>query len=485
MSSTSTVITDAGDVVTPSRLHPLVRGMVWAFPAVLAGGWLLAEANRNFDALVLSVCVLILGFLVSSIPGLAETYAQRAFLLTYGSCVLAAGLCQVHSMRVFGEPLNFVDAVRFYELIPREPPYLSPEEWRGIVKGALAMYFWQEWYALFRALGFEHGPYVGVLANCFIMGLSAILGLRAAAEVFGPDEKRLSLVGVLFALCGSFLLLGAILIRDCFIVLITIGVFWSLLRTLKKPTTLRVGTAAVCVGIGIGCMAYLRFHAAYMFLLIAALAVGSYYWERRETLIRMALLTILAIGAMVAYSQLERIVGAVGGELAEREETYLEFAALSSSEDSLGLRYVVNQPLPIRIGLGSFVLLAFPIPFWALLRVGDGGYVILQTYHALYQLLVVPLGLAGAVVALRQIRSKGESQAQMLFLFLFTAVSHVAVVYTSREGRHFAPFYVGLLILACLPDREDPRDRFWLRWMRIGWVGLVALAHVAWALARS
>jgi hypothetical protein len=232
-------------------------------------------------------------------------------------------------------------------------------------------------------------------------------------------------------------------------------------------------------------MAYLRFHAAYMFLLIAALAVGSYYWERRETLIRMALLTILAIGAMVAYSQLERIVGAVGGELAEREETYLEFAALSSSEDSLGLRYVVNQPLPIRIGLGSLVLLAFPIPFWAQLRVGDGGYVILQTYHALYQLLVVPLGLAGAVVALRQIRSKGESQAQMLFLFLFTAVSHVAVVYTSREGRHFAPFYVGLLILACLPDREDPRDRFWLRWMRIGWVGLVALAHVAWALARS
>jgi hypothetical protein len=111
----------------------------------------------------------------------------------------------------------------------------SLEEIRTVIEAALPVVIWRGLYALGSALGFDNGPWLGVLFNSFLVGLSGSLTVRTGRLFFGKDAWRLQLIGTLFASCGLFWLFGAIFVRDSFSLVLNALVLYAFVRTLVAP----------------------------------------------------------------------------------------------------------------------------------------------------------------------------------------------------------------------------------------------------------
>jgi hypothetical protein len=274
---------------------------------------------------------------------------------------------------------------------------------------------------------------------------------------------------------------GSLLIRDCFVVFVNVAALWGLIHLLKRPSLQRLVLCGLVIALAVLAMNYLRYHAVYLFGALAVIAFVCWFWERRGTLVRLAILTTLFLANVIAYPYVERYVEATQEQFSERTESYLGFSKAQSSTESLGMRFVTAQPLPIRIVLGSFVLLAFPLPIWGqVTRYDLEGYFVLETYEGLFKLYLVPLVLAGLILGYREVRKNPERGGPMLFLMLYAIMGVLMVAATSREGRHLGQFLPGMLIVAALPLRADGANRRLVQRAAILWVASIVLAHLAW-----
>jgi hypothetical protein len=166
-------------------------------------------------------------------------------------------------------------------------------------------------------------------------------------------------------------------------------------------------------------------------------------------------------------------------------KSYAEGAADSHSEDSLGMRFVVNQPLPIRLVLGSIALMVNPIPLWNNFNDNSLDYHWIKGYHGIYQVIVLPLFFAGCLSIIRMFRRYRNLSVTLLFLVGYLLINLAAVVATSLEQRHIAQFMPAFMILAALPDTREKRAREELRIITMWWLAAVILVHLAWAIMKG
>ena len=101
--------------------------------------------------------------------------------------------------------------------------------------GSLAVFVWNRLYMLNITLGLDHGPWVGILFNGLLVGLSAGLTIQIARYVFGSDARRLTLLGNLCASCGMFWLFGAIHLRGSFTLFVNTLLLYGFVRFLALP----------------------------------------------------------------------------------------------------------------------------------------------------------------------------------------------------------------------------------------------------------
>ncbi len=455
----------------------------------LTGGAMQGYANGTSHAVVASVIFLVLGYLVVRLifpHGKAE---HRSYLLTYGIGVFGGGLAQCYSLVKYDQVQSFVDAIGFFDAIFDAPPYYSWEEittlWvdgAEVSRGApLAVVLWQ-WVYHFRLLaGLEHGVYVGVMFNALVMGLTACITVRTARELFGNDAWRLRRVGTLFALCGLFVLFSSILIRDCFTTFLNSLVIWGLVRWLNRPNSRTLTFAGILTAVAIAAMYYLRARSIVLFGLFWALAglcwfIGHRFDHRRMLVVALSIPLLLFGSAYVLnYIQVSRDLQA------HHREQYETILGDASQEDSIAMRLIVNQPLPVRLALGSGSLAVFPIPLWAYFDGSRGEYHVIKGYHGLYQLAVMPLVVVGFILVARGFLRDRSNSVALVFLALYLVMNTLAVVATSLEQRHIAQFMPAFMILATVADtRETPMRKF-VRRIAVGWLGLVVLIHLAWA----
>jgi hypothetical protein len=149
------------------------------------------------------------------------------------------------------------------------------------------------------------------------------------------------------------------------------------------------------------------------------------------------------------------------------------------------MRLVVNQPLPIRLVLGSGMLVINPIPLWANFQIGFGEYNWIRGYHGIYMILVMPLLFVPWSAVFRLYGRHRRQAAPILFLALYLVVNTVLVVATSLELRHFAQFLPAFMILAALPDTREKEVQKEMQTIMACWFALVFVVHLAWAIMKG
>jgi len=458
---------------------------------IAVGSALQGYFNGTFDAIAVAIAFLVVGVLVVGGVFRRSALEERAFLLSYSLCILGGGLAQWYATAVTGEPQSFIDAIGFYDAIFPDPPYYSWDELQNlwldglqVGRGApLAIVIWQVAYHVRLLLGLDHGIYVGVMLNALCMGFTASITVRTARILFGDDAWRLRRVGTLFALCGLFILFGSVLIRDCFTTLVNAVVLYGIVRWLRAPNPRNLTIAILLTVICLVAMIYLRYRTVVMFGAFWGLAGICWFSLHRLDLKRMLALGLVLVMLAAGSAYLAKYLGEARNLQSHHMDQYEGLLEESLRDDSLAMRLVVQQPLPIRLVLGTGSMMVFPIPIWDYWTRLRTEYHVIKGYQAFFQLLVMPLVITGFILTIMKFKEDRKQALPFLYLGVYLAMNIMAVVATSLEQRHVAQFMPALIILAAIPDRYIAKDRRILQQMSLSWYGLVFAVHVAWAIA--
>jgi len=451
----------------------------WVFLSALfltLGSGLQAYSNSSAGPLVLTLLLASLGIPAAAI--LARRSEEiRAFALTFGACVLAGGVAQCYALLVAGTPQDFGDAVEFFAIASDRP-------WIAIdAEHAWAVLVWQVVHAGMRAVGFDPTPGLGATMNAAVMGLVGLLVVSTARTLLGDDPRRLQRTGTLVASCGLTLLFGALMLRDCFVMLFDAFWVWAVIRWLARPGATRLAFAVATTLVTFRAVLSLRPEAVTLYSAYAALAVLAWYVGGRLSSARFALLGLVLSGLPIASTYVGSSVDLGVERQTESSERYREISVDESRQTSLGMRLVVNQPLPIRMVTGSGLMLAGTIPAWAGFTAGGSSYHWLKGYHTLFQLAVIPMAITGLLTLPGLRRMQRAEPMPLLFLTAWGLIGLLAVVASTLEHRHLSAFLISIIILSVVPDTRQAMDRRRWRFVASLWFATIVVVHVAWAVA--
>ncbi len=470
----------ADGVLSPNETI-IVIGML------VLGSIMQAFANGAIEAVLVMLFFLLVGRAVIVLVFPNRKPEMRAFLLMFAVCIFVGGLAQIYSTLVFHDVQSTIDARTTLRKIGPEVPYRTLETISAIHPGPLAVMIWQKVYEVASWLGLKFGAYSGVMFNALVMGLIGSFTVQIARELFGDDSWRLRRVGTLVAANGMFILFGAILLRECFTTFFVTLVLWGAIHLLVRAKARWLLINAAIIGISTWAMQYLRKEVAPLFILYGILMFLFWLFKKSGfvNLIVICLLLLVVFGGGVFLSShVQDYVQALTGIQTSELEKYVNIVEIDSAEDSLGREFVYNQPLPIRLVLGSVTFMLSPIPLWAHFWIGAGEYHWIKGYNGLYQLFVLPFVFAGALAAFRMFFRDTKRSWPLMFLIIFVLINLIGVVATSLETRHFGQFMSAVVILAAIPDTREKGTENELRSIRAWWFFGVLLAHLAWAILK-
>jgi hypothetical protein len=320
--------------------------------------------------------------------------------------------------------------------------------------------------------------------NALVMGISGSVTVRIGRELLGNDTWRLQRTGTLFALCGLFILFGAILIRDCFTTFLNTAVLWVLVRWLVHPKVQNLLIAIIVTGISAYTMSFLRDQAVLLFGLYGFLAFLFWILAKQMTVARMILVLCFISSIIAASPYLIAYTESIQNKQEKGLESYAEIATDQNTKSSLGMRLVINQPLPIRLLFGSGNTMIAPIPLWSYFNLRSLDYHWIKGYNGFYQVVIMPLLFSGLFAVFRMFQKKHKLAIPFLFISAYLLINVLAVVTTSMEQRHIAQFMPAFIILAALPDTREKKTQKQLRPIMAVWFSVVILVHAAWAIMK-
>jgi hypothetical protein len=446
------------------------------------GSAMQAFANRAIEAVLVALFLLFTGRAVVALIFSNRKPEMRAFLLMYAISIFVGGLAQIYSLTIFNSVQSTIDARGFLWQISPQPPFstfttVSP------LRTPLAIVIWQQFYKLTWWLGFKFGPYTGVMVNAMVMGLTASLTVQIARELFSDDIWRLRRVGTLVAANGLFILFGSVLLRDSFTTFFMTLALWGAIRFLVRMKLRSLLIAISITGVSAWAMLYLR-EDAFLLIIMYAFLAFLFWLFGRSGFIGLTVTTLFIVAVIVGSSFLSIYIQDIQVTQTTALEKYTNWATRTESPNSLGVRFVYDQPLPIRLVLGSITLMISPIPLWAHFRVGALEYHWIKGYNGIYQLFVLPFVFAGSLTAFRMFFRDTKRSWPYMFLVLFMLINVVGVAATSLETRHLGQFMSAFVIIATIPNTREKKTANELRRIKVLWLWGVILVHLAWAVLK-
>jgi len=463
-------------------------GLTWVLGmiALTTGCLLLSIVNAQFGPVVLALAFLLAGVVILKLPGLGGLYVLRAFVLSFCICVLIAGLCQVYAYVIFGELQTTPDTRVLYPLAAEG---LGPQTMGELMKAGitypLAAKAWQALYSVCRVVRLGSGPWIGVIMNCFIVGMSASITVRAGRYVFGPDDRRLRRIGTMFALCGSFWLFGALFLRDCFALIINVIALWAFVRMLSLPSAKNLLILIGAVLLAALAMYYIRQKTIPLFILLAFLGAVSWSRRRRAGIMGLVLPMLAVLAVILLYPLISSFAGTTVKTVLYEAGKYGAGEVATLETKSLGARYVLAQPLPIRVVVGSLSMLIYPVPIWVNFNLHMREYHWLKGFNGLFIMWIMPAAFVGLASAFKWAFQGGRNVPPFCFLTLYMIFGLASVAATSLETRHAALVFPVILLLAAIPDRTEPGTRSRIRNTAVVWFGLIGAGHIVWAVQKA
>ena len=435
---------------------------------MLLGALLIVLVNQTGAPLLFIALYTVLGLTLCRYLGKHE---QRAFGLSFTVCVLVTGLSQSYAQLVFAQIQTTPDALYFYKVsTERFWDSLTEIKIKENPVGSLAVFVWNRLYMLNITLGLDNGPWVGILFNGFLVGLSAGLTIQIARYVFGSDARRLTLLGSLFASCGMFWLFGAIHIRGSFTLFVNTLLLYGFVRFLALPQMFNGILLSIILFFTTLSLFYLREKGIALLPLFCVLGLVSWTRDRKYGGVRMFILGI--VGFMLAVVFIDKILfyqELILKKIIDVNTFYRENVIPSSTAATYTL--IIDQSLLVRLitgivfmltGGGVFMYLS-SVPLWEFLFRRHGEFFWIKGYLSLYLTAIIPFGVVGIYTALKQTIRMVPNAPSLCFLAFWTISTLCSVVVTSLELRHYGQFLPALLILSILPNYQLPSIRSQLR----------------------
>ncbi len=407
----------------------------------------------------------------------------RFFSITYSIYWATTGLSSLYLNFGNDISLRFGDAQNFFLLATGAEGAFPLNEIYDVSEGALAIKIWHYVYEFASALSFSIEPYIGLTVNSSILALVSVLSLHLLRKVspHNPNSERLLLI--LFAFCPMFWLSASIHLRDSFTALLTVINYYVLIQFMTRKFNLFWQSAAVAVSIVFPFIFhFLRTEFFFIPIALFAAAIISMIVFKSEKRgggnLKYVFVFLFALFLVLSADNL----GFIPLDYIDKGREDYEIKALGTNvENSLGYKFVVDQPLYIRSVVGLPYLFLMPIPLWAGIGLGSVS-MFFKTLFAIFNFFFLPY-LAIAVGGFMHL--SGQQRVRIYFLLASSAVLTVTVAISSLESRHIIPFLPPLFI-ACAAMAEYVMTRAkGLRLFTQILLLMMLMVHAAWLLLKG
>lgn len=426
---------------------------------------------RTVAPLFFVVLFFLLGHILCRFFG---KYGQRAFRLTFILCFLISSLSKAIFSVIPNIPVP--DTIWFYRL-STSYYFDNFSSMKHLTDGSLAVFIWNHLYRMNVALGFKNEPFIGILFNCFLVGISAGMTIGTAQYIIGSNTGKLRLLGNLFSVCGIFWLYGALHVRDSFSLFFHTLLLYGLVRVLAVTRMRDIFLLSIIVVLTMWSMNYIREEGTALIAAFCIMGLVSWMLSRfrgRDLyfLIAASLLVVVILSFLFA-----QYITSIWDEMAKLRVFYLSLSDPTSTLYSV----LAGLPLPVRLIIGSLYLHLSPVPLWKYFTLTslnqEHEYRWLMGYHGIYMAVITPFVLVGLYTTLRRTIRGSFDAPHLCFLILLATSTLLAVAMTSLSPRHYGQFLPAFLILSLLPDYESPRIRSYLTICCTGWYGIVIGVH--------
>ena len=412
-------------------------------------------AYGSFQPIVLAIIFLMAGLLLLHATGPTGFFERRIFLRTYATGWFMAGIAAIYA-NAFGDPIQlYLDAGQFFKITSTsETQGLSFLEIQGSYENALPIVIWSEVYDFFSGLGFSRDRYIGVLLNVLIVAITSAIAMRMNHRIYGIHNYRSRVLVWLFSACGLLWLFSAIHVRDSMILVAVTALVGVWVRFINRPASATalialVGTSVVYVPV----FYFLRRELVFVpgALMIAGMVTLLLMNKRGYP--RVVLYTISSLAVIVLSYAIHGYLDILQYFLTQNDEVYKNLSLMESGGSSLAVQLIYEQPLLVRLVLGSIYLLIFPVPVWSGFQL-ESVYHLFKSLNALFFYALLPL----LVLSISQLWTRGlRSTPIQLFLTLVSFGFLLVIVLTSLENRHFGAFLVPVFLIALNADISKPR----------------------------
>lgn len=466
------------EIVNPGSNSHIIP---WTILLVLIGSTFYGYANKTIDTFLVALVFLLAGYLIVKNIFKDKGPIIRTYLMTYSICIIAGGMAQYYSLITFNNPQSTIDAVNsFFPNIAPEPPFTSMKDISFLLESCLPIVIWQQIYKITWLLGLDFGPYIGVMLNAFIMGIAGSLTVLIAKEIYGNDAWRMKRVGNLFAFCGSLIMFGAVLIRDCFTTLLNVIVLWIIIRWLIKPTLRNTVFAIIMTIAAALSMAFFRIEEVVLFIVYWTVAFVIWFIKSKIDKKRLIISTIIISLIILLSSYILNYIQTLINIQTLGLDQYNDFSTNEVDGNSLGMRMIINQPLPIRLTMGTLSMMVYPLPIWSYFKSGISEYYLFKGYNGIYQIVLYPLIFVGIITVFKTFIEKEKIIREQIYLIIYSIINLSAVVATSLESRHLAQYMPAMIILAAIPDVRNKEYKKKVKIYTTIWLIIIVVLHLIW-----
>lgn len=453
----------------------------FSFFSIVLGTVLHVLSYGSFSPVLVAGMFYGMGLVILFSTPLGGVPEQRMFSQVFGNCLVMAGVAAIYANQ-FGDPGQlYSDPAGFYEMAIGEAKGLTLEQLQAINEGSLAIVIWSAVYDIFETMGFEKERYVGITVNVTAVALSGVIGIKIVRNLFGDDYYRFRRLTLLVSTCGLFWLFAGIHLRDSLVLLCVSTIIWTWVRLISKPDV-HWRLVHVVLASLFGAAFFVYFRKEFVFLPLALLVAGMTAIAVGD--LRSNRVTLYALGAIAGTISVT--VGVFfASEVVQLLESgradYLDEGADQHDAKSLGMALIVNQPLLVRLLLGTMYLYIYPIPVWSGFQLEE-VYALFKSLNALFLYFLLPLL---AVFASNMVTQKSIRSSALLFLVFSVLGFSLVVAGTSLETRHIGAFYVPVLVLATVPDLRIAQNRIAYKGFLALILAAVFVVHLTWMILKS
>ena len=448
----------------------------------IVGSILNISSYSSVSPLILVLVLLTaLNFLLIFTP-LGGNPELIAFNYIFSICWMMSGIAAIYANQFGDESQLFSDAGGFYLLSSSGNEWQGLNEIREISEGSLAIYIWSYFYDFLYMIGFERGRYIGVYLNICAVSLSGLIGIKLIRLIYGNDLYRFNKFKLIMGWCGIFWLFASIHLRDSLVLLSVTSLLYPWLKFLRNPD---FGFNFLLIFLVSVTVSYLLFFLRGEFIFvppaivlagILSMTYGYQGRKQKRNLIYVLIFFGILLAAVAFYNYYDTVITM----LKSSQEGYFSVAR-DSSQNSLAMRLIIDQPLPIRIIFGSVYLFVFPIPFWVGFQT-ESAYSLFKSLYVLYLYALVPM----LFVSLRTIiKNKFTRTPQILFLLLISIGFLIGCAVTSLETRHYGAFFIAVIIFSITTDMRNSYNWNLYKLAAQGFIIFIMIVHVAWILLKS